>query len=323
MKKLFFLATTTLFLAFILTTASFGQVSLTAINSAVTQNFDGLTTANFNLTDNTSIPGVYAFRAAGNAVPNVFTADNGGSNAGRFNNYGTTAATDRALGSASSGTPGTLQYGVRFANNTGTAITSINVRYTGEQWRNGGNATAQVLAFDYQQAATVTDLTSGTYTAVAALNFTTPTNSAMAAALDGNAAANRTVITQTITVNIPVGQEIMLRWTDINDAGNDHGVSIDDLSVTPQATVSAAGVTIGGRVLTADGRALGKTQITLTDSQGNTRTTVSSSFGFYSFEEVEAGQTYTLNAASKQYQFDAKTISVNDPIADLDFTAQP
>ena len=32
----------------------------------------------------------------------------------------------------------------------------------------------------------------------------------------------------------------MLRWTDVNDVGNDHGVAIDNLSVTPTAAVASA-----------------------------------------------------------------------------------
>ncbi|HRI05200.1 MAG TPA: FG-GAP-like repeat-containing protein, partial [Pyrinomonadaceae bacterium] len=242
------LAETTIILAPAPQPMFFATKSISSVGTAVTENFDSLTTATFNLTDNTSIDGVYAFRAAGNAIPNVFTADNGGSNAGRFNNYGTTSATDRALGSASSGTPGTLNYGVRYVNNTGLTITALQVSYTGEQWRNGGNTTPQVLAFDYQQAATVTSLTAGTFTAVPALNFTSLINTATAAALDGNAAANRTVLTSTITVNIPNGEEIMLRWTDLNDAGNDHGFGIDDLSVTATRVISG-NITMNGNNL--------------------------------------------------------------------------
>ncbi|MFC4511288.1 beta strand repeat-containing protein, partial [Flavobacterium buctense] len=215
---------------------SWGQISFTSGGLTKTQNFDGLGTSNFSLTDNTSITGIYALRTSGNAVPNIFTADNGGSNSGRFNNYGTTSASDRAMGSASSGTPGTLYYGVRLKNDTGQVITSLSITYTGEQWRNGGNTASQPLTFDYRQAATVTSLT-GTFTAVSSLTFNTPTNTATAAALDGNAVANRAVLTATVTVTIPVGEEIMLRWTDINDAGNDHGVAIDDLSIT--ATTAA------------------------------------------------------------------------------------
>ena len=60
---------------------------------------------------------------------------------------------------------------------------------------------------------------------------------ATAAALDGNAAANRVAISYALPVVIPSGQEIMLRWEDINDSGNDHGLAIDDLSIS--ATFSA------------------------------------------------------------------------------------
>jgi len=218
---------------------SWGQASLSSIGVPYSQNFDDLTISTFNLTDNTSITGVYALRASGNVTPNVITADNGGSNAGRFNNYGSTGTTDRALGSASSGTPGTLQYGVRLKNNTGAAISSLTITYSGEQWRNGGNTASQPLTFDYRQAATVTSLV-GTFTTVAALTFNTTTNTSTAAALDGNNASNREVLTSVVTVNIPIGEEIMLRWTDINDTGNDHGVAIDNLSVTPSAAVASA-----------------------------------------------------------------------------------
>ena len=222
---------------------SWGQASLSSIGVPYSQNFDDLTTSTFNLTDNTTITGVYALRASGNATPNVFTADNGGSNSGRFNNYGTTGTTDRALGSASSSTPGTLQYGVRLKNNTGAAISSLTITYSGEQWRNGGNTASQPLTFDYLQAATVTSLV-GTFTTVAALTFNTTINTSTPAALDGNNASNRAVLTSVVTVNIPIGEEIMLRWTDINDSGNDHGVAIDNLSVTPTAAVACTPQTI-------------------------------------------------------------------------------
>ena len=45
-----------------------------------------------------------------------------------------------------------------------------------------------------------------------------------------------------ITLN--ANEEIMFRWVDINDAGNDHGGAIDDLSITftvPEPTTAALG----------------------------------------------------------------------------------
>ena len=54
---------------------SWGQVSINAGSTPYSENFDALTTTNFNLTNNTSITGVYAFRTLVNATPNVFTAE--------------------------------------------------------------------------------------------------------------------------------------------------------------------------------------------------------------------------------------------------------
>ncbi len=174
----------------------------------------------------------------------------GSSNAGAFFNFGSSASTDRALGSSASGaaglgSPGTgavaLRYGVLFTNNTGSAITSLSVTYTGEQWRNGGNTTAQILAFEYATGSTLSLSATSGYTSVSNLSFTTLVNTATAAALDGNASANRTTLSQLITFTTPVanGESIILRWNDLNDSGNDHGFGIDDLSVT--ATIQVTG----------------------------------------------------------------------------------
>ena len=71
--------------------------------------------------------------------------------------------------------------------------------------------------------------------AVAALNFTSPITGGGAGALDGNLAVNRTAIAFSITgLSIPNGTEVMLRWSDPDHVGADHGLSIDDFSVTPQ-----------------------------------------------------------------------------------------
>jgi hypothetical protein len=66
------------------------------------------------------------------------------------------------------------------------------------------------------------------------LNFNTPTVGATATALDGNNPANRTVISAVLFTNITLlpGEEIFFRWFDLNDTGNDHGIAIDDLSLT-------------------------------------------------------------------------------------------
>ena len=43
-------------------------------------------------------------------------------------------------------------HAARLTNDTGGTITSLDISYVGEQWRNGGNATAHTLTFQYQVA---------------------------------------------------------------------------------------------------------------------------------------------------------------------------
>ena len=87
---------------------------------------------------------------------------------------------------------------------------------------------------------------------------------------------------------------------------------------------TAASVTLGGRVLMADGRGIGHARITLTGAGGETRAAVSSAFGFYRFTDVPAGETYILTVHAKRYTFANPTqiISLPDARDDVDFIAE-
>ncbi|MGH9949215.1 MAG: LamG domain-containing protein, partial [Pyrinomonadaceae bacterium] len=88
---------------------------------------------------------------------------------------------------------------------------------------------------------------------------------------------------------------------------------------------TAASVSVSGRVNTAAGRGISKAIVLLEDSNGNARSALTSTFGYYRFENVEAGETYILNVRSKRYQFadPTRVISVFDNLTDVDFTASP
>jgi hypothetical protein len=101
---------------------------------------------------------------------------------------------------------------------------------------------SQKLDFQYQvaNAGVITDANTPTtgWLDYDPLDFTSPQlGTSTAAAIDGNAAANRTALSSSISVTVANGQEIWLRIKDINDANNDHGLAIDDFSVTPQGGV--------------------------------------------------------------------------------------
>lgn len=216
---------------------SIGQQAITTFDVAYNQNFDGFGTSTFNLTDNstTGFTGWYASRTTSNANPNPLVASTGTVTTGQFYNYGggtTPPNTDRALGSIASSGTGTLYYGVRLKNNTGSTINYLSIKYTGEQWRSAG-LTAQSMTVDYQIGTTVTSLTSGTWTNVPALTFTSPRLLSSATNTDGNNSINRTTnINTTLAVTINAGEEIFIRWVDIDNTGTDHALAIDDVSIT-------------------------------------------------------------------------------------------
>ncbi|MGN6519541.1 MAG: ExeM/NucH family extracellular endonuclease [Dokdonella sp.] len=222
------------------------QVALTTLDTPYAQDFDSLpATGSSTWTDNSSIPGWYLARVGTPVAPYTVVANAGAGNTGAFYSYGTGTATERALGSAGSNASGDQFYGVRFVNNTAATITSLDVAYTGEQWRNGGNANFQSLVFSYVTGAAPQTNLSSAGTLVPALDFASPIASATAAALDGNAAANRLALSATISgLSVAPGEEILLRWKDANDSGNDHGLAVDNLSVTPHgaATQPALGI---------------------------------------------------------------------------------
>ena len=186
----------------------------------------------------TAMAGWSFAKNTGSGANALFKFDDGGSTSGGVNSYGTSGATDRALGSVGSGTMAS-RVGVTLVNTTGVTITYVTVNYTGEQWRHGGAATPNKFAFSYAVGAT--DISTGTFTNLTALDFTAPVTTATGSALDGNAIANRVPnITATITgLNWTPGQTLVLRWTDVDDTGSDDGLAIDDFSITNAPPVPA------------------------------------------------------------------------------------
>jgi len=214
-----------------------GSVNLSALGTPVTENFDTLSNT-AGSTTNTALPtGWYITETGGGARDNEqYAVDTGGSTTGDIYSYGSAAATDRALGELRSGTLIPL-FGAKFTNNTGATITSLDISYTGEQWRFGGAHTTVADRLDFQYSVNATDLSTGTYLDANALDFNPPITAGTAGALDGNAAANRTAISSTITgLSIPAGATFFIRLSDVDATGADDGLAIDNVSVTPQGT---------------------------------------------------------------------------------------
>jgi len=215
------------------------QIAISA--GSYNQSFDSLATngtAN-PWTDNLTLPGWYASKTLGGTTVTTYRGDTGGNNAGALYSFGIAGIsnlTDRALGSVASGTPGNFTYGIRFINDTGVAQTNITVSYLGEEWRSGTAATSQALTFSYGVSSLpiTNSLSAANWTNFATLNFVSPNLSASSSALDGNAPTNRQSFNSVTLTNVSLspGQELMLRWFDVDDTAQDNGLAIDDLVVT-------------------------------------------------------------------------------------------
>ena len=209
------------------------------------QNFDTLpSTGTANAwADDTTIASWYSQRTG---TGTTIVADTGSANAGALYSYGVASATERALGTLGSGgaTAGSFAHGVLLQNTSGGSVTINSLGYTGEQWRKSGVIVAQAVTLWYKvSASAITALEPATdtgWTAVPTGDFNSPVNTATAAALNGNDAANRTVIAINPNINIPDQSYIMLRWKDPDHSGSDQGLAIDDVSLSWIANASPA-----------------------------------------------------------------------------------
>jgi hypothetical protein len=205
-------------------------VRLTTATGSYAQDFDALaSTGDANEWDNAALPfgGWYAYAAA---AVTAYRSGTGSDTSGGLYSFGASPSSgDRALGSlASAGND--YRYGVAFTNETGQALTNLTVGFTAEQWRVGASASTNTLAFDICVTNRVLPLTQGVWRRVRLLCFDSPavTNATQAAGAAYRSAAR----SATFQRPVPAGAVVLLRWSDLDDAGNDHALGIDDVSVT-------------------------------------------------------------------------------------------
>ncbi|MEJ7623012.1 MAG: carboxypeptidase regulatory-like domain-containing protein [Pyrinomonadaceae bacterium] len=83
--------------------------------------------------------------------------------------------------------------------------------------------------------------------------------------------------------------------------------------------IATPGVTVSGRVTTPGGQGLRNAVVMIADSLGTRRLATTSSFGFYTFESVSLGESYTISVSSRRYRFSARVTQVNGDLANVDF----
>jgi hypothetical protein len=234
----------------------FGAISITSDSFTYSQNFNSLATSGTanSWSNNSTVAGWSLFNSTSAAIT-TYRASPGSDTAGAFYSFGSASSSDRALGGLGSGgtyfgsplTNAVAGYiAVAFTNATVDEVDTITISFDGEQWRNGGNVTAQTMAFEWGIGSTFSAVT--TWTAPGgAFNWSSPVATASGAAVDGNVAGLVTGRGGELTdLGLGAGETLWFRWVELNDSGSDHGLAIDNFAVTSLTTVPEPGFALLG-----------------------------------------------------------------------------
>ncbi len=263
---------TTLGLSSLTAFSAHAAVDFDTSGGTYTQDFDTLASSGFanTWTNDTTLPGWYIFSsqsisgatgrratAPDDVAPaswvavDTYTAANAAPTRSRVYSFGANGSGERALGgyTTASGNPASDQinagdniYALALQNTTGGTLTDATITYTGEQWQGTFNPGSDgALVFSYlvkdgfnAQTDIPTQNTYAPYTLDSDLDFRVLQDATLNdQPLDGNAAANRTTLSDTLTgLAWNEGEYLILRWIDNDISGNDFGLAIDDFSLT-------------------------------------------------------------------------------------------
>ncbi len=305
---------------------SFSQVEINILGSSITENFNGMTSTGTSYPNN-SWTGIRAGGTGTNGAILSPIVDNGNNSSGNILNLGTTSSNERALGTLASGST-IPSFGVSFINKTGFTINSINLSGVMEQWRSGASSTTtERCVFEYSIDAT--SINTGTWTALVSMDLVEKlTSTTAAAAVDGNAGANKTAISGLITgLNLVNNTGVIwFRWTDTDNTSSDGAYAIDDLSITATAsttftiswsngtpTSSHNAVIAGDFSTTASGDTAGFTAKSLTVNSGKTFT-INTGHTVTVAGAITNNGTFTVNNNANLVQTDLAATNSGDII---------
>lgn len=227
------------------------------------QNFDSLAISGAGLawSNNVILPGWFLFNKNLSDIA-TYGATDGNTNVGNFYSFGVSGAAERALGGIASGnvyfgSPVPLAndvagwVAVAAKNVTGSTLDRLTLSFDGEQWRNGGNMTAQSMVLQYGLGASFSTVSSWT-TPGGNFDWTSPVATTPAAPVNGNVEGRVANRGGTLTgLNWVSNETLWIRWVELNNAGSDHGLAIDNFRMAiPEVIITESGsstqVTEGG-----------------------------------------------------------------------------
>ena len=88
-------------------------------------------------------------------------------------------------------------------------------------------------------------------------------------------------------------------------------------------TPTAASVSVMGRVVDSAGRPISGVSVSIEGAVGIPRSTRTTTFGYFTFNDIEVGRTYLLSASHRRYSFVPTAIVLTDTVADIEIVALP
>ena len=294
--------------------SSLGPVTITRTfavgrpNTTFTENFDGVTppsiTAGWTVTSSYAPMTFVSTGSSFDTTPNsMFAADLPAITGGPTTDGGSTELTSPSI-----------------AISAPAATVSFRHKYNSEPGWDGGVLEISIAGGAFQDfvAAGGTFLQNG-YNA--SMGVSTPNPLGGRAGWTGDSGGYITTVARMPAS--AAGQLVQLRWrfgTDNNTAPANGGWNVDSIQVAGNFSCSAVpGVSVSGHALTPGLAGLRNALVILTDSQNVSRTITTDSFGFYQFDNVLTGQTYTISVASKRYRFTSQQVNVSSALTGVDF----
>ncbi|AVP96426.1 hypothetical protein C7S18_04105 [Ahniella affigens] len=311
-------------------TGAVAQAQVIISGGTVNENFDVM--AGAQGTTASTVPPGWAFFESGSGANGTYLIDDGTSNSGNTMSYGTAAAADRAFGMLASNSVQS-RFGATLQNNTGSALTQLQVQLAVEQWRLGDLNGADTYEFQYcTSTCALSDANpSANWIDFNALDLVSPVTAGTASSiLDGNLPANRSALNATITgLNVANGATFMVRWLDSNSAGVDDALAIDDLSfgtgvdVAPTLTSSnpadlATGVAFNANIVLTFSESV---TVPVTNSQWFSLTCTPSATDYTAATVVTGSgtNTITLNPATDFAELESCTLNITGAqVTDID-----
>lgn len=202
------------------------------------QNFDSLDLGSNGVDalwqNDSTLPGWYANRSQ------IRVSDGSGStldSAGfaRIVSFGTALSEDRALGSSHhvhDGEP--TVFGMKLHNASGDVIDKITIAFDGEQWRRASLQVPENQTLTFSCAINAIDITLGNYFRVPELDFSSiddGSSNGFGSGLDGNQVRLQRIQASIGKLSWLPNTDLWLRWVDLNNTSNDHGLAIDNVSI--------------------------------------------------------------------------------------------